>query len=358
MDWTVYTGNLDWLPTRTIFLTIHGSRAYGTNTPESDTDLRGVCIAPKNYYTGCLHVFDQAEQHEPDLTIFEIRKFLRLASDANPNVIEILFTDPSDHYVRTPLGEKLLENKGLFLSKRIKSTFSGYAVSQLGRIKRHYRWLTSPPVGAPSRSEFELPERTLIPADQLAAATAAIQKKLDSWSVDFLSHLDPGVRIEVVNKMTEQLAEVGVAMDDNAWRGAARTIGYDENFIELLDRERRYTARHREWEQFLNWKKTRNPKRAEIEAKFGYDAKHAYHLVRLMRMCREILSTGEVLVRRPDAEELLTIRNGAWSYEQLIEFTEREDVSLKEAMRNSKLPNEPDRHKIDQLCQELVELSW
>src|SRR5271170_2373841 len=89
-DWSIYTGNLTWLPERTIYMTVHGSRAYGTNLPTSDTDIRGVCIAPKEFYLGFLSDFEQAVQEPPldDLTVYDIRKFLSLAVESNPNVIE------------------------------------------------------------------------------------------------------------------------------------------------------------------------------------------------------------------------------------------------------------------------------
>jgi hypothetical protein len=98
------------------------------------------------------------------------------------------------------------------------------------------------------------------------------------------------------------------------------------------------------------------PNRAALEEKFGYDTKHAYHLVRLIRMCRETLLTGKVIVKRPDREELLSIRNGAWTYDQLIEFADSEEKSLSEIYNSSNvLPKTPDRNKIEQLCVELVE---
>lgn len=62
--------------------------------------------------------------------------------------------------------------------------------------------------------------------------------------------------------------------------------------------------------------------RAELEAQHGYDTKHAMHLVRLLRMGEEILSTGRVNVRREDADELMAIRKGALSYDQLLEQSE------------------------------------
>lgn len=88
------------------------------------------------------------------------------------------------------------------------------------------------------------------------------------------------------------------------------------------------------------------------------NSKHASHLVRLLRCAREILTTGEVNVRRPDAEELLAIRNGAWTYDQVVEFAEREEQALQEAYKTCAiLPKTPDQEKLDQLCIRLVERS-
>jgi hypothetical protein len=157
--------------------------------------------------------------------------------------------------------------------------------------------------------------------------------------------------------MENMLAELKITSEQH-WMSAARKIGLDDNFIALMQRERQYTGARREWEQYQNWKKTRNKGRAELEYKYGYDTKHAYHLVRLIRMCREVLTTGKVIVKRPDREELLAIRNGAWTYEQLMEFAEREEKELDALyLTSTALPKSPDREKLDQLCIELVEES-
>jgi predicted ABC-class ATPase len=125
-----------------------------------------------------------------------------------------------------------------------------------------------------------------------------------------------------------------------------------------MKRERQYTSAKREFEQYQNWKATRNKSRAELEEKYGYDTKHAYHLVRLIRMCREMLTTGKVIVKRPDREELLAIRNGAWTYDQLIEFAEKEEQELNVIYETCNiLPHKPNREKLDKLCIELVEKS-
>jgi len=361
-DWNEYKGNLTWLPDRTLYLTRHGSHAYGTSLPTSDVDIRGICIAPKTYYLGFSQVFEQADQKEPDFCIFEIRKFLRLASDANPNVLELLHTDPEDHLLTSQLGQKLIDHRHLFLSRKAKHTFSGYAVSQLKRINTHYRWLKNPPTGAPSRGEFGLPERTVIPGDQLAAANSAIKKRLDEWNWHELENIEPAMRQAIQDEFYRRLTEITQwsweQTDEKVWQAAANSLGLSTNFIELLDKERQYTARLREWQQYNEWKKNRNQDRAKLEEKFGYDTKHGMHLVRLLRMCREILTEGKVLVRRPDAEELLRIRAGAWDYFELVAWAEQQDKELEELMKTSSLPKQPDRARIDDLCIELVEESF
>jgi hypothetical protein len=360
-DWSNYHGNLKkWLPERTIYLTRHGSHAYGTNLPTSDLDIRGVTIAPIHYYLGISETFEQALQSKPDdFTVFDIRKFVKLAADANPNALEILFTDPEDHLLVTPASEKLFAARQHFLSKKAKHTFSGYARAQMKRIQGHYRWLKDPPKAPPTRADFGLPERTVIPADQLAAAQAAIQKQIDQWAWHEMEGVDPAIRQALQDEFARRLAEITLwgedEVGDKTWRAASRAVGYDANFIELLDMERRYTTKLREWQNYQKWLRERNPARAELEAKYGMDTKHASHLVRITRMCRELLTEGVVRVRRPDAAELLAIRNGAWTYEELLEYSERQDAELNELVKTSTLPKQPNRKALDQLCIDLIQ---
>lgn len=349
--------HLGWIDEGTVLLVRHGSHAYGTNTATSDEDFKGVAIPPAKYFFGYTHRFEQAELKAPDddAVIYDIRKFFNLAADCNPNIIEVLHTDPSDHFIVTPIGRTILDHKDDFLSKKIKHTFLGYSVSQLKRIKTHKRWIMNPPASPPTRADLGLPEQTLIPQDQLSAAFAEVQKELDRMGFDFMENLEESTKIEIKNSMATMLAEMKITSDEQ-FGAAARKIGLTDNFIQIMQMERQYTGAKREWDQYQNWKKTRNVKRSELEEKYGYDTKHAYHLVRLIRMCREVLMTGKVIVKRPDREELLAIRNGAWSYEQLIEFAEKEDIALNELYNTSNvLPKTPDKDKLDQLCIKLVE---
>lgn len=294
-----------------LYETVHGSQAYGLSTPTSDVDLKGILVGPPGWYHGFVGGPEQIEL-TPDHVRYEIRKYFRLAAAANPTVLELLWTDPSCHVVCTDLGARLLAARDRFLSLRVKDSFAGYAMSQLGRIKTHRKWVMNPPKKEPTRADFGLPETRLISKDQMGAVEAM---------------LGDG-RIEQADLST--------------------------NFIEILDRERRYKAARKEWESFQGWLKTRNPKRSALEAEYGYDTKHGMHLVRLLRMGCEIVETGAVRVRRDDREELLSIRAGAWSYDRLIEHAEALHGRAAAAVATSPLPPAPDEAALDALCADLV----
>lgn len=256
--WKKRCAEAPWLGFGTIFLSVHGSTAYGLDTETSDADLTGICIPPERFHFGFLHKLDQFQFNKPDGQIYGIKKFFQLATDANPNVLELLFIDP-EFWVMEPDDSylELIKNRELFLSAKVRWTYAGYASAQLNRIKLHKKHLLNPPTHQPTREEFDLPPKRLISRDQQGALNA-LQKEED-YKIDL-----------------------------------------NENFILYLDKENKYNRAKQEWEQYNNWKDTRNPARAELEAKFGYDTKHASHLVRLLRQGREILTNGTLQVLRKD----------------------------------------------------------
>lgn len=296
---------------RTIFETVHGSRAFGLARDDSDQDLKGIVVGPPRWYHGFRGSPEQIELG-PDHVRYEVRKFFRLAVAANPTAIEMLYADPSHHRALRPSGIRLLEARDRFLSRKVGETFSGYALSQLKRIRGHRGWLLSPPNAKPARKDYGLPEKTVIPQDQLGAAQALVE------------------------------------------RGAVAEADLTPNFLDLMNRERRYRQAKRDWDQYQAWLRNRNPARAALERQHGYDTKHAQHLVRLLRMGIEILETGHVQVWRDDREELLAIREGAWSYDLLIESVVALEARVVDATRATELPPEPDAEALDALCAEIV----
>ena len=81
------------------------------------------------------------------------------------------------------------------------------------------------------------------------------------------------------------------------------------------------------------------------------------HLLRLLRMAREILTSGRVIVKRPDAAELLAVRRGSLSFEALLAEAEGFGAALPGLVLGSSLPDLPDEALLNRLCAEVVELA-
>jgi hypothetical protein len=122
----------------------------------------------------------------------------------------------------------------------------------------------------------------------------------------------------------------------------------------VLNAEKRYRAALKHWDSYQTWQTQRNPARAELERSHGYDTKHAMHLIRLMRMGLEVLHTGELRVRRADAEELSAIRDGALSFEQLLAMAVDLQRGMETAAVTSQLPHDVDYERVDGLLVELL----
>jgi len=127
------------------------------------------------------------------------------------------------------------------------------------------------------------------------------------------------------------------------------------HFLELLAAEHRYTSAHNQWKQYQGWLKQRNPARAELEAHFGYDTKHAMHLLRLQRMAIEVLQSGELRVTRDDRDELLAIRDGSLSYDELIAECDTLSARIDAAAKASSLPQRPDEPQLNALCSNIIQ---
>jgi predicted nucleotidyltransferase len=99
-------------------------------------------------------------------------------------------------------------------------------------------------------------------------------------------------------------------------------------------------------------------KRKELVTKFGYDTKNASHLIRLLRMGIEFLTDGELYVEREDAPQLLDIKRGKWTLDQVKAESDRLFKLAEESYVRSKLPVKPDMDAINKLCVEIIETAW
>jgi predicted nucleotidyltransferase len=339
----------------TIFLCLAGSHSYGTNIAASDVDYRGICIPRnKSYYVGMgINKFDLKDKwtEKSDKVIYDLRKALSLMCDGNPNIIEMPFI-PEKHWIKsTKAWLAVVTHREHFLSKKLRFTFGGYAFAQLKRIRSHRVWLLNPPKGKPYRSDFGLPENKVINSDNMGAF---------QWLVARLLR-DSIHNMNLSDQTKEELSKVEYIgpvqsnnLDYNALDVVSKLTGAPDSYVDLVMREKRYASAISHWNSYQNWKLTRNPKRAEMEQKFGWDCKHGMHLVRLLRMGMEILETGQVIVDRPDKEELISIRNGAWSFDQAEEYAQQCEKKLASLYNTTSLPHNPNRIAIDKLCVQLL----
>ena len=129
-------------------------------------------------------------------------------------------------------------------------------------------------------------------------------------------------------------------------------------FVVKFNRQEYEDAKVR-WEQYWTWKKNRNEKRSVLEEQFGYDTKHAMHLVRLLRMGVEALTEGVIKVKRPDAQELLSIRDGAWSYEEVVQYAdEMHRRVMEDLLPKTTLPKKPNVKLAARLVMEVQDSVW
>lgn len=148
-----------WLPLNTMYETYTGSLSYGIRSDNSDYDICGFCIPPKEIvfphlageiagFGQQVKRFDQYQQHHIqdgpkvwDITIYSIIKYFQLVMQNNPNMIDSLFTSRKYVTCSTAIGEMVREKRKMFLHKGAWFKYRGYSFSQLHKIK------TKKPIG-------------------------------------------------------------------------------------------------------------------------------------------------------------------------------------------------------------------
>jgi len=121
---------------------IVGSRAFGLDHDESDTDRRGFYVAPPDLVWSLNGAPEQLENEARQETYWELQKFLMLALKANPNVLECLYTPLVE--TAAPLAQELLSIRSIFLSKYIYQTYNGYVLSQFKKLEQDLRTTGEP----------------------------------------------------------------------------------------------------------------------------------------------------------------------------------------------------------------------
>lgn len=344
-----------------------GSHAYGLSTPESDIDTRGIFIQPKDIVLNPFQNIEQCNDATQDRQLMALDKFMVLASKCNPNIIELLFVEPEDVLYKDPVMDILIKNRNLLVTSQARHTFSGYAVSQLKRIKGHNKHLENPqPEEHPSIVDYLkwiTPDGKVVNVRQHTTFKDDIRKWIGvkvnnhlytvyatSLSLDDNDFIRPLVSSTDKNNLhpinTEHAWEFFNANKGMFFFMGSMTFALEEykNDVQL-------------WENYWSWKNNRNEKRSKLEEEFGYDTKHAMHLVRLLTMGKEILSGEGVKVRRKeDRQALMDIRGGKVTYDSLIKHADAmlDNISA----MSTDLPRSADTVKLAVIYSEMVETFW
>jgi predicted nucleotidyltransferase len=354
---------MSWYSDNLILNVMVGSHSYGLATPESDVDKKGIAFLPVEEF---FNMGETPEQHieeankgyiedgEPtDLTIYTVQKYFDLASTCNPNIIEMLFGSKDNLIFVNDIGQKLIDNRDVFLSKKARWSFVGYADSQLKRIKNHRAWLLNPPEKKPTREDYGLPPMPEISKDQrrafLKLVSNILQRKRDYFDA-YLEFQKIYEKIDWQQEMNE--------LDTEDFKEVQTLMKIDDNMMEVLKKETRFERDLTHYGQYTYWKNHRNPKRAELEARSGYDTKHGSHLIRLMIQGKEILESGTLHTDRRevgDVDLLLDIKNGVYSYDDLIKISDGLRKDLDELYVNSNaVPQDTQHEAIRNLYAELI----
>lgn len=291
-----------------IFDCVTGSRLYGTSNELSDYDYRGVCNMPLEVLLNPFVPFEQKDSgfEEEDRVIYSLGKFFKLCADANPNILELLFIPPQNARLIKSDWLLIMERRHLFLSKKAKYTFTGYAFSQLKSVESHRRWFLNPPKEKPARKQFGLTDTPIITGDNLDSA------------------------LNIPGEL------------------------FKPQYHDELVREREYRAEKKKWDNYVSWRDNRNPARKETEERCGYDTKAVGHIFRLIEEGRELLTTGHITFPLPNADEILDIKNGKYEYDEMMDKAHSLERDFERWYAESVLPQAPDRNGLYNLYMDIV----
>jgi Predicted nucleotidyltransferase len=305
------------LKNQILFLTLGGSHAYGTNIEGSDVDIRGCVMSRREVILG-LSQFEQVVERQTDTVIYSINKLFPLLLNCNPACIEMLGNRP-EHYIHVhPAGQKLIDNRKLFLSQKAVNSFGGYAHQQLSRIKAALN------EGAPSQEEAE------------EGIRASIERAIVTFSDRYKAVGENAIKVYLEVSENPDL-EQELFANINLQKYPLR------DYLGMFSEMQSIIAR-------FNKLNHRNKKKA------GRLNKHAMHLVRLLLESRDLFETGDIVTHRDnDLDLLMSIRNGTYETAdgkltpEFFELVDELAASLDYAKKHTALPEKPDVKAAEEL---------
>ena len=328
---------------------ISGSRAYGLETPTSDTDIKGVFLLPKEEYYG-LNYTPQVNNETNDIVFYEFGRFMELLSLNNPNILELLNTPESAIIYKHPFLDDIKSE--LILSKLCNNTFGKFALSQIKKAKGLKKKIVNPV------------------AKERKTVLSFCFVNYDQGAIPFLKYLEIKgwqqencglVNIQHMKDVyglyySDQLGFSGVLRGKNSNDICLSSIpkGTKQDALMYFNRNG-YSTYCKEYREYRDWVDRRNDDRYENTKSHGknYDSKNMMHVFRLLEMAIEIGKEKKVNVKRPNRVFLLDIKAGKFEYEELLKMADLKQAEMKSAFDKSSLTEKPDLEMINELTYRL-----
>lgn len=312
------------LGNKIVLLGLGGSYSYGTNVETSDLDMRGIALNTKEEIL-TNERFEQFENKTTDTTIYGFNKIIKLLSNCNPNVIELLGLKLEHYLYISPIGYELLDNSHLFLSKKAAQAFGGYATSQLRRLDNK----------AVRTVDQEHRENHIL---------NSIYNAAESFPEKYFEYPEDSIKLYLDDSIQEDM-DKEIFMDVNLKHYPLRD--YKAMWSEMNSVVKDYA------------KLGKRNKQAIEHQKLG---KHMMHLVRLYYMCFDILENEKIITYREKEHDLLmSIRGGKYldsnnqPIPEFFEIVDALDKRLEYDKENTSLPERPNYDKINEFVMSVNE---
>jgi uncharacterized protein len=340
-------------PEHLLLKSLSGSRAQQLHLPTSDTDIKGIFVAPQRELYGFSHPL-QLSNTTNDEVYFEIGRFIDLLSKNNPNIMELLSTPAKSVLFWHPLMELIRPED--FLSKLCRDTFAGYAASQIKKARGLNKKIHRP---------MDEQRKTVLDFCYVIDGNGSVLLKQwlrerkylqEECGLIQLNHFRDVYLLFHQHQSSERLK--GIISGEQANDVSLSSIPKNVKALATMHFNKdAYSVYCREYGEYWEWVEKRNEVRYENTLTHGknYDAKNMMHTFRLLSMAEEIATEHRVIVERPDRELLLRIRSGAYEYEDLLKMVDEKLIRIDELYEKSGLPDKPDEKRAEEILVEIRE---
>jgi hypothetical protein len=339
-----------------LLIVVRGSQAYGTNLPTSDTDYAGVYIQSIEDIFGTKYK-EQINDDTNDTVFYEIKRFIELLASNNPTILELMNTPEDCIIYKHELYNLIIEQKDKFITKVCAKSFGGYAIQQIKKAK-----------GQNKKTNWEKAKVTRkTPLDFCYIHLNEYSVELDKYLNDNnlqqqycgLSKSPHGR--DVYSLFYDESSHIEKLERSNIFKGIAfegsndirlSSIPSGSDFIGHISYNKDGYMQHcNDYNSYQTWLRERNEQRWVDVESHGQkiDGKNMMHCRRLLEMAREIGEGKGIIVKRPNCDELISIRKGEIDLQSLIDRAEKDIMEIDEIFKNSNLPESIDNKIINDL---------